>query len=304
MPQGHKADPGLAMAKLLRELMQHAGLTVRSVEEESRNRRSTAGQAAGYLSKSTVGELIRHKQPRWPTRQQFEIFVDTCLSYAGARARSFPIHLRDAELDRRYWELSEQRARSSKVSLEVRPLITVPMQLPPAIRGFVGRVKELAELSRLLDDRNNRSPAVVVSTICGSPGIGKTELAVQWAHTVQGRFPGGTLYINLRGHDHESPVTAENALDGFLRKLDVPTEAIPTELDALVARYRSVLNKRRMLVLLDNAASVNQVRPLLPASPGCMAIITSRNQLSALTVRESAHPIALDLLSPAEQWNC
>jgi tetratricopeptide (TPR) repeat protein len=300
---GRKPDLGLAVSTLLRELMTCAGLsTVRDVERESRKPRSRAGRAPGCLSKSTVSELTRREKPRWPTREQFEIFVDTCLGYARAHARSLPIHLRNANLlDRRYVELTAQRSRRLAVTPPQRPSTsTVPRQLPGATSRFVGRAEELAKLSRLLDERSNSSPAAVISTISGSPGVGKTALAIHWAHTIQDQFPDGTLYVDLRGYDRVSPMATERVLDEFLRTLDVPAECIPTGLDALVARYRSAVDGRRVLVVLDNAASAGQVRPLLPASPGCMAIVTSRSQLSALTVREGAHSIVVDLLSAAE----
>ena len=299
---GRKPDPALAMAMLLRELMTSAGLSVRDVERESRKPRSRAGRDPGWLSKSTVSELTRQEKPRCPSREQFEIFVDTCLSYARAHLRSLPIHLRDADLlDRRYVELTAQRSRRLEATPPQKPSTSIiPRQLPGTTAWFVGRGEELAKLSRLLDERNNRSPAAVISTISGSPGVGKTALAIQWAHTIQDRFPGGTLYVDLRGYDQGSPITAERVLDEFLRALDVPAEYIPTGLDALVARYRSEVAKRHLLVVLDNAASVGQVRPLLPASSGSMAIVTSRSRLSALMVREGAYPIGVDRFSADE----
>ena len=130
---------------------------------------------------------------------------------------------------------------------------------------------------------------------------GKTALAVHWAHAVADRFGDGQLYVNLRGfHPGASAMTSAEALRGFLDALGVPAERVPAGLDAQAALYRSLLADRRVLVLLDNARDAEQVRPLLPGSPRCLVVITSRNQLSGLVATEGAHPLALDLLSPTE----
>ncbi|GAB3156779.1 hypothetical protein GCM10027290_55380 [Micromonospora sonneratiae] len=177
-----------------------------------------------------------------------------------------------------------------------------PRQLPPATKGFIDREVHIRQLDSLLDETDlrtsdDRLPVVTVSTVSGSAGVGKTALAVHWAHRVRTRFPDGDLYINLRGYDAVPPLNPQEALDGFLRALNVPPEKIPTDLPGRTALYRSMTNGRRMLVLLDNAATAEQVRPLLPASPSCMAIITSRNRLSGLAVRDGAIRAVLDVLT-------
>ena len=137
---------------------------------------------------------------------------------------------------------------------------------------------------------------MVISAIGGTAGVGKTALAVQWAHQVAGRFPDGQLYVNLRGYDPGQPVTAADALAGFLRALGVPGQDIPAEEDERAARYRSLLAGRRMLVVLDNAGSVEQVRPLLPGAAGCVVLVTSRDALAGLVARDGARRLDLDLL--------
>lgn len=181
----------------------------------------------------------------------------------------------------------------------------VPAQLPPAITAFTGRGDELAHLDGLLPTAHNRGPAhptaVVISAISGTAGIGKTALAVHWAHRVATRFPDGQLYVNLRGFDPGgSMVDAAEAVRGFLDAFSVPAQQMPTGLDAQVGLYRSLLAGKRVLVVLDNARDVEQVRPLLPGSDGCMVIVTSRNQLTPLVAAEGAHPVTLDLLTTAE----
>ncbi len=177
----------------------------------------------------------------------------------------------------------------------------VPRQLPAGVPHFTGRAGELATLTGLLDHPGQAGPAtVVVSAIGGTAGVGKTEFAVRWAHQVAGRFPDGQLYVNLRGYDPGRPLAAADALAGFLRALGVAGRDIPAATDERAARYRTLLAGRRMLVLLDNAASADQVRPLLPGSPGCATVVTSRGTLAGLVARHGATRLDLGLLPPAE----
>jgi DNA-binding SARP family transcriptional activator/tetratricopeptide (TPR) repeat protein len=178
---------------------------------------------------------------------------------------------------------------------------TVPRELPAPVAGFVGRGEELAALTALLDRSSGPTcAAIVISAIGGTAGVGKTALAVQWAHRAAERIPDGQLYVNLRGYGPDQPMTAGDALAGFLRALGVPGRDIPAEEDERAARYRSLLAGRQMLVLLDNAGSVEQVRPLLPGSPGCTVVVTSRDSLAGLVARDGAQRLDLDLL-PMDQ---
>ncbi|MFC4533535.1 AfsR/SARP family transcriptional regulator [Sphaerisporangium dianthi] len=175
-----------------------------------------------------------------------------------------------------------------------------PAQLPADLPAFAGRREELAQVLALLPDGNDPAAAVVISAIGGMAGVGKTTLAVHWAHQVAHRFPDGQLYVDLRGFDPAGPLDPAEALRAFLSALGVPTREVPPGLDARAALYRSLLADRRVLVLLDNARDSGQARPLLPAAPGCLAVVTSRNQLSGLVAGEGARPLTLDLLSDAE----
>ncbi|QNP76194.1 tetratricopeptide repeat protein [Streptomyces roseirectus] len=175
----------------------------------------------------------------------------------------------------------------------------VPAQLPLEVRGFTGRTRELARLDGILATAG-RQP-VVVSAVSGTAGVGKTALVVHWAHRVADRFPDGQLYVNLRGFDPSgAAVTPDQAVRDFLDALGCPAQRVPADLQARASLYRSLLAGRRVLVVLDNARDADQVRPLLPGSPGCLAVVTSRDRLAGLVVAEGAHPLALDLLSPAE----
>jgi tetratricopeptide (TPR) repeat protein/transcriptional regulator with XRE-family HTH domain len=181
------------------------------------------------------------------------------------------------------------------------PVSPVPAQLPADVAGFVGRFGSLRQLDALLDGAADRPRAVVVTAVAGAPGVGKTSLAVHWAHRVRHRFPDGQLYINLRGYDPSGAVMAPaEAIRRFLDALAVPPERIPADPGAQADLYRTLLADRRMLVVLDNARDPNQVRPLLPGSPGCLVLVTSRNRLTSLVAAEGAHALPLDLLTHDE----
>ena len=171
----------------------------------------------------------------------------------------------------------------------------VPAGLPHDVAGFVGRREELARLDRLVHAAG-AGRTVVISAVHGTAGVGKTALAVHWAHRVKARFPDGNLYADLRGYGPGAPADPAQVLDGFLAVLDVAPSRIPSDVDAKAALYRSLLDERRMLVVLDNAASPHQVRPLLPGSPGCVVVIASRSTLGGLAARDRAQPICLGVL--------
>ncbi|MEV8436742.1 tetratricopeptide repeat protein [Actinosynnema sp. NPDC051121] len=171
-----------------------------------------------------------------------------------------------------------------------QPVLPTARQLPFDTSDFTGRVDEL----RQLDDALAVRRAVVIT---GAPGVGKTATAVRWAHRESDRFPDGQLYVNLRGFDETPPLAAHQALDAFVRALGVAPERIPAHLDELAALYRSLLANRRILVVLDNAADDDQVRPLLPGSPTCAVVITSRSTLAGSIVDTGARRITLEPLS-------
>ena len=177
----------------------------------------------------------------------------------------------------------------------------VPRQLPVATRHFAGRDDALKSLAGLAAEAAETSPATVIAVIAGTAGIGKTTLALHFGHQAAELFPDGQLYLNLRGFDPAGPpLTSEEALRLLLDALAVPAARIPGGLDAQAGLYRSLLAGTRTLVLLDNARDVDQVRPLLPASPGCLVIVTSRPQLTSLVAVEGAFPMTLDVLADAE----
>jgi DNA-binding SARP family transcriptional activator/tetratricopeptide (TPR) repeat protein len=188
----------------------------------------------------------------------------------------------------------------------------VPHELPADVPGFGGRARELGQLDQLLlrpagkeassesaATTTSRTPvsAAVISAVSGTAGVGKTALALHWAHHAAGAFPDGQLYADLHGYDVVQPLSPADVLAGFLRALgaDVPPSA-----DERAARYRSLLAGRRMLIVLDNATTAEQVRPLLPGAPSCATIVTSRDALAGLVARDGAARLELDLLPLAD----
>ena len=187
--------------------------------------------------------------------------------------------------------------------------LPVPAQLPADLSVFTGRKAELAALDSLLapaqaggQDQTGAatSAAVVISAVSGTAGVGKTALAVHWAHRVRNRFPDGQLYVSLNGYAPTRPTRPVEALAHLLRALGVPAERVPADVEEAAALYRSLLADRRVLVVLDNASTPDQVRPLLPGSAGCLVLVTSRNRMSGLTAREGARRLTLDVLDPDE----
>jgi DNA-binding SARP family transcriptional activator/tetratricopeptide (TPR) repeat protein len=182
-----------------------------------------------------------------------------------------------------------------------QPRRTIARELPPAVPGFTGRSAELAALTRLLGRSGEPAPpAVVISAIGGTAGVGKTALALHWAHQMSARFPDGQLYVNLRGYDPGHPMPPTDALAGFLRSLGVPGPDVPPEEDERAVRFRGLLDGKRMLVVLDNAGTADQVRPLLPGSLSCTVLVTSRDALAGLVAGDGGTRLDLDALPPEE----
>ena len=196
--------------------------------------------------------------------------------------------LPDGELVALYWAARGQPRPSGEAA-------PVPRELPVRLRRFTGRDDELEQLGRLLADQAGAAAHVVA--VHGLAGVGKSALAVEAAWRLQDRFPDGQLYLDLHGATSGlAPLDSGEALGRLLRSLGVSGTAIPSETEEATARYRSLLAGRRMLVVLDNAASAAQVRPLLPASAGCGALVTSRTLLGDL----DAPSLHLDVLAPED----
>jgi DNA-binding SARP family transcriptional activator len=178
---------------------------------------------------------------------------------------------------------------------------TVPRQLPPEVAGFAGRAAEVGRLNEILDqhERGDISGATVL-VVTGMAGVGKTSLAAHWARRVADRFPDGQLWFDLRGYDRRAPATAQQAIEAMLRALGERVGNLPSELEGRTGVFRSVMDGRRMLVVLDNANHADQVLPLIPGDGRAVVLITSRNELTPLIAQEGAHLVTLGPLTVAE----
>lgn len=180
------------------------------------------------------------------------------------------------------------------------PATHAPAQLPVESASFTGRVKELSALHRMLDERLGRSP-LTMAAISGIGGIGKTALAVHWANQIAARFPDGQLFTDLRGYDEkDDPVSPATTLDRFLRALGVPAPQIPSDPGERAALYRSVLGGKRVLIVLDNARSLQQIRPLLPGNGRCCVLITGRDLMDDLLGDYAVLQIGLNAMAADE----
>ncbi|HEX6519474.1 MAG TPA: tetratricopeptide repeat protein [Streptosporangiaceae bacterium] len=200
--------------------------------------------------------------------------------------------------------VTPQHSPAVPVTRQLPPAAPVPRQLPPAVPAFAGRRAELASLDAAMiagQDGEEGVGTVVISAVSGTAGVGKTALAVYWAHRAAPSYPDGQLYVNLRGFDPCCPaLDPGEAVRGFLEALGVPAQRIPAAPPAQTALWRSLVSGKRVLVVLDNARDAEQVRPLLPGSPGCLAIVTSRNDLGGLVAIEGACPLNLDVFTVDE----
>ncbi|WP_308285806.1 AfsR/SARP family transcriptional regulator [Actinoplanes hulinensis] len=204
-----------------------------------------------------------------------------------------------------YQRLLHQRTAAPRSPLApspdaVRP-VPVPAQLPPDHPFFAGRTDAVTRAQALLEQDRRQGRAAVALAIDGMSGVGKSTFAIHLGHRLATAFPDGQLYVDLRGFGaRQRAMCPDEALRGFLSSLGVPREAVPAELHALAGLYRSVLAGRRVLIVLDNCRDFEQVRHLLPGTPGCLAIVTSRDRITGLVTTGGAHPLPLDLPSADE----
>ena len=290
MAERRSEGPVARFCAALRQLQQRSGLD-----------RAALARRVNY-SRSQLYEILDggiRRPPEWD--RLVEPLVRVCTGDDEHAVRDW--RRRHSVLVEVYQELKHKDQHDSPL----KPTGPVPAQLPADIDVFTGRIAELAELDRLLPSATQRPPAagegstaVVISAVSGTAGVGKTALALRWAHRVRDEFPDGQLYVHLRGYDPDQPMAAGDALAGFLRALGVAGQEIPLEVEERAASYRSLLDGRRMLVVLDNAASVEQVRPLLPGAPSALVIVTSRDSLAGLVARHGAQRLDLDLLPPQD----
>ncbi|GAB3399329.1 AfsR/SARP family transcriptional regulator [Flindersiella endophytica] len=178
---------------------------------------------------------------------------------------------------------------------------TAPAQLPNPVSALAGRVDELAQLDHVLDSARHNDHAIGVAVLSGMAGVGKTTLALHWAHHAAERFPDGQLYVNLRGYEpSQSPMSRSDAIGLLLEAFGFSQQHLPADLDAQVGLYRSQLASKRLLLVLDNARTAEQVRPLIAGGNGSVVVVTSRNRLTGLVAAEEAKSIPISPLSTDE----
>ncbi|MGD0557757.1 MAG: tetratricopeptide repeat protein [Streptosporangiaceae bacterium] len=263
----------------------------------------TQEQLAGRaeISVRAISDLERGRTTR-PFRHSVRMLA-AALGLEGAAAEEFAAHALAGSNTFNSTDTAVAPRGSpdpAEQSSQQRTDVLVPRQLPAGVRHFTGRRAELDALTGLLAEPGQTGSTVVISAIDGMAGIGKTALAVHFAHRVVGAFPDGQLYVNLRGYDPREPVSPADALGGFLRALGADGRRIPADEQERAAMYRSLLAGRRVLVVLDNAREAQQVRPLLPGAVGCLALVTSRGSLAGLAARDGAVRLRLDALAPGD----
>ena len=270
------------------------------------------------LARSTISDKLNVKSlPEWD-------FVVSFVTACAAHASDVGVALDPTTVDLGAWDAKHLRmltlvdaarrgdrlsaAAADEIALRagargaVGPV--VPRQLPPIVVSFVGRASELDLLRYEADRGVGVEGATPIVSIHGAAGIGKTSLALHFAHLVATAYPDGQLYVDLRGyHPTGSPMSPDDALRGFLDAYEVGADRRPASADAQAALYRSLLSGRRILVVLDNARDTEQVRPLLPAASTCLVVVTSRDRLAGLAALQGARPVALGLLTARESYD-
>jgi DNA-binding SARP family transcriptional activator/tetratricopeptide (TPR) repeat protein len=273
------------------------------------------------LASEPPGRLIAELSEltkRYPSREPLWTRLITALYRSGRRAEALSAYQRVRTVLREELGLdpSEELVQLHQTVLmgdtgdhpggtAVRRGTPSPRQLPHGIARFTGREEELAALDRLprgvaAPGRNGRGAnAPIIVTIDGAPGTGKTTLAAHWAHRVAHDYPDAQLYLNLRGYGPSEPMTPAAAAESLLRGLGVQSDAIPVDVDERCALLRTILADRHALILLDNARNADQVRPLLPGASG-LVIVTSRDQLRSLSIRDGAHRVTLGAMPESQ----
>ncbi len=283
---------GLDAGALTREMIPRLVEEHLQALELSFDARLALGDAAGVIPELT--ELVE----RYPTRERFWAQLMRAQHASGRQALALSTY---AEVSRRLREIlgvgpgpELQGVHADLLEATDTESMVVPRQLPTAVPAFAGRTEHLQRLNGLL-------PGAHLGLVIGPPGVGKTSLAIHWARQVADTFPDGILYADLLGYSPAiEPADPLTVVPRFLAGLGIPADRLPMAADEQIALYRSLLADRAVLVVLDNARSAEQVRPLAASGAHCLTLVTSRNELAGLVATEQAEPIQLDVLDPAQ----
>lgn len=259
----------------------------------------------------SVGELVELVAAN-PFRERLSALLMRALHQSGRRAEALEVFRRTravlvhelgvepgGDLQHAHRLVLRDGAGGPRGTVAVTAHRPVPRQLPGGVAGFAGRDHQVRALDRLLPERSE-SCGPTIAVLTGAAGVGKSTLAVQWGQQVADRFPDGQLHVDLMGFGPDArPLDPAAVVRGFLPALD-GTSTVPADPTAQLGLYRSLLARRRILIVLDNARDGEQVRPLLPGAPGCLVLVTSRDPLLGLVAATGAHPLTLEVLPVAE----
>ena len=276
----------------LRDLRLWAGQpSLRRLQQLAGKTTVPTGEQVDALPRSTISTVLR--SDKLPRAQFVEFYVCACLTH---RNQSMANINSAVEKWLTIWRRLSAAVEPPRAPLR-RPAATVPRQLPAGLPDFAGRQSDLAALDGSAKTAaSGRAKSIIAIT--GMAGVGKSALALRWAHRTAARFPDGQLYLDLRGSCAEVPTPTREALGTLLRGLGMSEHEIPADQPCREGVYRSLLAGRRVLVVLDNALNAEHVRPLLPPGVDCLTLVTSRNRLSGLVAREGARRVRLEPLAP------
>jgi transcriptional regulator with XRE-family HTH domain len=296
--RGYRSASGLTQ----QDLAERSGVSIRAIADMERGRTTRP-------FRNSVYRLADALELRGAEREQLEnasrsvatdILWIAGRNTAGAAGETGPLAPR---LESGPGQPAEPNPANGRHLTDGRDPGTAPRLLPPPVADFVGRKGELQSLCGALARPGPAGEEVTILAIVGTAGVGKTALALRWAHQAADRFPDGQLYVNLRGFEPVGdPLAPADVITGFLHALGQSSPRGPLAVQAAAGQYRSLMAGRRMLIVLDNARDPEQVRPLLPGNPACTVVVTSRNQFTGLVVADGARQLFLDVLSKTDAF--